>query len=225
MIAECPHCNANVQTALIGETEFIEPENPAERTKTLLVVCSTCDRPMVLCAEYGQDFDGWDYYAPSRVWPDPPRGFAESIPYEISNALREASICLKAQVNLACAVMCGRALEGICAHLLGEEWKRLRTIEKGLKALQEKGFIDSRLYEWGEALREKRNIGAHMGEGHVSLFDAKDCLDFAVAICEYVFVLAQKFAEFKKRQEYAKSKPKFGELTVTKNEKDPPPSE
>jgi hypothetical protein len=38
-------------------------------------------------------------------------------------------------------------------------------------------------------------------EAKVTAADAKDLLDFTHAICEYVYVLTKKYADFRKRQE------------------------
>ena len=70
----------------------------------------------------------------------------------------------------------------------------------GLKALRTHKVIDSKLYDWGEALRNERNIGAHAGEDSISWQDARDVLDFAMAISEYVYVLDEKYREYKERK-------------------------
>jgi hypothetical protein len=75
------------------------------------------------------------------------------------------------------------------------------TLDEGLKALRESGVIDSRLYEWSNSLRKERNIGAHAGEGNISADDARDVLDFAMAICEYVYVLADRYEKYNERKQ------------------------
>lgn len=70
----------------------------------------------------------------------------------------------------------------------------------GLKALLEDETIDKRLYTWGEALRNVRNFGAHATAERVQMEDARDVLDFAHAISEYVFVLNEQFDRFMKRK-------------------------
>ena len=54
-------------------------------------------------------------------------------------------------------------------------------------------YIRSGDYEWSEALRKERNIGAHAIETEINRQDANDIPDFAVAICEYVYVLTDKY--------------------------------
>ena len=123
-------------------------------------------------------------------------GFSLQHPRGGSAGSKEARKCFGAQAYSACAVMCGKAIEVICA----EYGTKSKNLAGGLKELKEKGVIDQRLLSWGEALREQRNMGAHAGGGFVSRQDARDVLDFAIAICEYVFVLAQKYEAFQERQ-------------------------
>jgi hypothetical protein len=92
--------------------------------------------------------------------------------------------------------MCGRAIEAICA----EHKTKSKNLGVGLKELRDKKIIDQRLFEWGDTLRQQRNIGAHANEEEISREDARDILDFALAICEYVFVLSEKYKEFQARQ-------------------------
>lgn len=69
-----------------------------------------------------------------------------------------------------------------------------------MKELHDRGIVDKRLYEWGDELRKHRNLGAHASGAKFNLTDTKDLYDFSTAICDYVFVLAEKFESFKKRQ-------------------------
>ena len=71
---------------------------------------------------------------------------------------------------------------------------------KGLAAMRDAGHIDGRLFEWGDSLRQERNIGAHASDQTVSHDDANDVLEFAAAICEYVYVLADRYRRYKERK-------------------------
>jgi hypothetical protein len=142
------------------------------------------------------DDNDWQFVSPLRLWPDPVENFHVSIPSLARSSLDEARKCFGAQAYSACAVMCGRAIEAICA----EHETKSKNLAAGLKELKDRQIIDQRLFDWAEALQETRNIGAHAKGEHVSRQDAEDLLDFAIAICEYVFVLAQKYDAFKERQ-------------------------
>ena len=91
--------------------------------------------------------------------------------------------------------MCGRAIEAMCREHTSES-----NLYKGLQALRDRGIIDGRLHEWGESLRKERNLGAHATGEKVQRSDASDILDFATAICDYVYVLADKHASYLKRK-------------------------
>ena len=91
--------------------------------------------------------------------------------------------------------MCGRTIEGVCSH----HKTKSKTLAGGLKELRKNGIIDERLFEWGDELRNHRNIGAHATVKKISKEDAQDLLDFSSTICEYVFVLNEKFNRFKER--------------------------
>jgi hypothetical protein len=116
--------------------------------------------------------------------------------------MEEANKCFKAGAYSACAVMCGRALEGICRHYKTKS----EYLAGGLKELLDQGVIDGRLFKWSEALRTLRNVGAHATGGNVSKDDARDLVLFANAICEYVFVLSAQFDEFIERESKRKKK-------------------
>jgi len=91
--------------------------------------------------------------------------------------------------------MVGRAIEGMCKDKVGAEY-----LADGLKKLKSQGIIDDKLFQWGEALREERNIGAHAGTEAVSWQNARDGLDFAHAMAEYVYVLDEKYKEWVARR-------------------------
>ncbi|WP_448131066.1 DUF4145 domain-containing protein [Stenotrophomonas rhizophila] len=133
----------------------------------------------------------------NRQWPSRDDQVDWSIPEIARLSLVEARICFRAKAYSACAVMCGRTLEGVCIH----HDPNIKTLASGLKALKTSGVIDSRLYNWGDALRVHRNLGAHATTERVSKEDARDLLDFCIAICEYIFILNEKFNRFQARQE------------------------
>jgi len=163
-----------------------------------LLECPGCGIPLVGRSETIQvDFDEYIETRLERVWPKPKRATAIQIPKSARDSLEEARRCFDAKAFNACVVMCSRALEAICKdHSI-----KMRSLMTGLKALKEKGVIDGRLYEWGDALREARNIGAHAAESETTREDAKDLLDFTYAIGEYVYVLTGKYNDFLSRKQ------------------------
>jgi hypothetical protein len=92
--------------------------------------------------------------------------------------------------------MCGKAIEAICWHKTGAK----TTLADGLKSLRDAKIIDELLFSWGDLLRRERNIGAHANENSTSKRDAEDVLEFTHAICEYIYLLSDKYRQFLARE-------------------------
>ena len=197
MITECPHCESKVDCNEKGAVDIDLEFTGGAPARVVLLECKVCRNALLGMSEIIQvGEDEWDWATASRLWPEPESEVDWEIPEIARNSLVEAQICFKARAYSACAVMCGRAIEGICKH----HNPSIRTLAAGLKQLRDDAVIDNRLYEWGEALRENRNLGAHATTEKVTKDDARDLLDFSVAICEYVFVLNAKWERFQTRQ-------------------------
>jgi hypothetical protein len=191
----CPYCAANVQATVLGEREY-GPGPECEPNKYVFVECATCHCVLVGWAEWEIDNEGDEGWGRLiRQWPEPDTTFHSNIPKIVRRSLDEARRCLDAKAFTACAVMCGRAIEGLCKDKVNAEY-----LSEGLKKLKAAKVIDEKLFEWGEALRNERNIGAHAGEESISKQDAKDVMDFAVAMAEYVYVLDDKYKAYKARK-------------------------
>ena len=150
MLIECHSCEAVVDAKELctnnAESQFI----------TDLIVglyqCPSCSASLVGIRT------GDESYPPKaeRVWPEPKSKFQESIPTPVRKSLEDAKRCYDAKVYSATAVMCGKAIEFIVCDKTNKN-----NLFQGLKELKAKEIIDARLYEWSEALRKERNIGAH----------------------------------------------------------------
>lgn len=195
MIIECPHCESKVDGKVKGEVEYRDEDYPFP-SKVVLAECPICDSPLLGDSElYQTGIDEHEWSELHRVWPKQESHVDWEIPEIARNSLIEAKVCFKAKAYSACAVMCGRTIEGVCMH----NTTKSKSLAGGLKELKTKGIIDERLFEWGDELRKHRNIGAHATAEKISKEDAKDLLDFSSAICEYVFILNEKFNRFKAR--------------------------
>jgi hypothetical protein len=190
MLIECTYCESRVDATELARHDSFDQQNDPSPFRAFLLECPGCKNPL-LAGYYPHIED-----RPSRLWPSPDRYISSDIPSIVSTSLEEAERCLKAKAYTACAVMCGRSLEGICRHLK----TKAASLAGGLKELVEKKIIDGRLFEWSEALRKQRNIAAHASGEKITGDDAQDLFDFSYAICEYVFVLNAKYEAFVKRQ-------------------------
>ncbi len=194
MIVECSYCQARVDAKVIAQ--HIDPPDDEVGLiyRVTLLSCPTCHNSLV-AGQY-KDPDDQDWNLPTRIWPSPEEHLSLYIPSVVRSSMEEARKCFKAGAYSACAVMCGRALEGICRHYKTKS----EYLSGGLKDLLDQGVIDGRLFKWSEALRASRNVAAHVTGGTMTEDDARDLLLFATAICEYVFVLSTQFDEFMKRE-------------------------
>jgi hypothetical protein len=196
VLIDCAQCETKVHAEVLATKEY-GPSDNSDPTKLYVMVCPVCDHPIVGWSDLIQvDHDTYEFDSPTRVWPNPEQTLHYSIPVAVRRSIEEARLCLRARAFSACAVMCGRALEALCQAHGVKKWQ----LAAGLKELRDKKVIDGRLYEWGDSLRERRNIGAHATGEDVSREDARDVLDFTTAICEYVYVLAERYREFKERE-------------------------
>jgi hypothetical protein len=173
---------------------------------------------------YDDEYDRWSDIV--RVYPKPPKTFSSShIPKVVSDSLNEADRSLQAGANIAACVMLGRALEALCRDMLEPKTKEASSapllpsttptvaapvttptkqkkqvmLGEGIKRLREAKVIDDRLYDWSQQLHAFRNLAAHPEDISISRNDAEDLQTFVNAIVEYVYDLADRYAEFKAR--------------------------
>ncbi len=206
MLMGCTHCRARVNATKRGEVKTYV--SASECIRVSLLECPVCAHAVVAQNELVQEgqFDEPDRWsATARVWPEPDTDIPASIPSSTRISLIEANLCLRAGAFTASVVMIGRALEARCHHF--GAGVRHKTMAQGLKELLDREIIDKRLFEWSEALRIHRNLAAYASGEQFSHEDAEDLFNFATAICDYVFVLNEKFALFMKRNEERKTSP------------------
>lgn len=196
---DCPTCESKVGAEVLSGTSLFDEETGITLSVYLLK-CPVCSLP--ICAVSDMEMGGtiddpkWEEGLLERVWPYPKKNLSD-LPTSVKQSLEEAEKCFDVNANLACSVMCRRALESLCVDLA----VLTKSLPDKLKELKTKGIIDGRLAEWGEVLRQMGNIGAHASNKHISKQDARDVLDFTMAICEYVYTLTVKYDKFKKRQQ------------------------
>lgn len=201
MIIDCDNCKSKVDAEELGSYFYSEPE-----IKIGLYLCPVCQSVLVgqsalVITGYDQvtgDFKE-DFSAADRLWPNPYQILDNSIPEPVRRSIEDARKCYQYGVYSATAVMCGRALEYVTIEKAGK-----KTLYEGIKALKEQNQIDNRLFKWAEALRKERNIGAHAVDEETKPQDARDILDFAIAFCEYMYVLTQKYNEYLDRKKKGK---------------------
>lgn len=118
-----------------------------------------------------------------------------SIPEAARRDIKDAKKCFDQSIYSAAAVLCGRALERLIKEKVGEY-----MIGRGIAELKNKGVIDQKLYDWAEALRKERNIGAHASSEETTKENAQDIIDFTIAIFDYVYTLTEKYERYRARK-------------------------
>jgi hypothetical protein len=198
MIIECHECKARVDAEEIG---FVEQEEAFWLERVYLLRCPVCRKALVAHCEDLLPTEQQKWSQPVRVYPKPGRAVSlyesSGVPKVVIDSLKEAEKCMQVAAYLAAAAMAGRAVEGICRHFS----IKANYLSSGLKELRDRGLIDSRIYEWGEALRGERNKASHAQDSVISAQDAEDILSFTYAIVDYVFLLTKKFEDYRKRKE------------------------
>ena len=184
MIVECKQCEALVNAEAVCS---YDAKDKVFAVTYWFLKCPKCDSPLLV--EQG-------VFGDTRLYPSKDYSLNPSLPEPLRVAYAEAFACFKSKAYTATALMCRKALEGICA----EHGAKGRNLVSSLKELKDKGVIENRLYEWADTLRISGNEAAHDVAIRISAEDAKDILEFTNALLEYVFTFRDKFEEFKKRR-------------------------
>ncbi len=192
MVVFCTDCDRRVDATSVGEHQYHDPaEGPP--TRVTLLKCSRCGHAIVV-REQEVWFNSWN--KPETVYPSDGEAPNPELPENLQSALHEARRCYRAKAYTATAIMCRRAIETLCvANKI-----KSRSLASSLKKMQELNLIDGSLYEWADNLRLAGNKAAHDVETEVSWEDARDLLEFTVALLEYVVVYRERFERFKSRQ-------------------------
>lgn len=196
---DCPHCEARVAAQARAEYSAQTsgfPDGPPIHDRYVVLSCPACEHPFLVSRteeEVGPD----EWTAPPWKVLFPGASLElRGVPDAIAHSYGEAVVCFRAGANTAAAVMCRRALEAICK----DKGVAKRNLAANLKELQEQGSIDTRLYEWADALRLVGNDAAHNVDAFMTKEDAKDGLDFTRAIIEYIYTFTDAFEKFKARR-------------------------
>jgi hypothetical protein len=197
MLIECDNCNALVKGEEIGHYINENPYDFMDSQKFTLCKCPECSSPLLMQQDLDVDMhlNETDWGRLKKIYPNNLFHINPVIPEKLQNALKECIQCFKSDANTATAIMCRRTLEGFCS-LKGVKEKNL---EKSIKKLKDEGLINDQLYEWANQLRLAGNEAAHNIESNFSSIDAKDILDFTIAILDFTYSFKDKFDKFKAR--------------------------
>jgi Domain of unknown function (DUF4145) len=208
----CPDCQAHMQLIVDGRHGW-QREEGEPGTMYYFGHCVRCRHPGLI----SEMEIGPDEWSPQTQEYPAPRSVEAKLPPRVEESFREAVRCEIAGAPLATAVMVRRTLEAI-----GRTFdEKARTLAEVLRTMKNKGLISEELAQWGDALRFIGNIGAHPTGSAVTVEDAREALDFLVAIVETIYVLRPKFQKMKARRDGTKTgavaEESPGEEEVAKN--------
>lgn len=187
MLAECGRCDVSIDAVIEGRYCFGEEGMPEETV--VLGRCPRCNEPVLL------RFD--EISNPVQIYPAPDRAVSRSVPPAIRECFQEARDCFRTNAHTATALMCRRTLEAVSRdHAVNEQ-----SLAAALKAMRDKGIIESRLFDWADALRLVGNEAAHEVQQAIQGQDAQDVLEFTNALLEYLYTFRDRFDAFQKRRD------------------------
>jgi len=203
----CPRCNmqveANVLASARGEVteeiaSLVEPDDlEFMHIRYHMALCRRCSGPFLVEMAVRSDAGDFMELASERVLFPAERSLSNAtLPDLISKSYREAARAFAAGLYDACAIMCRKCLEALCA----EKGIRGKDLASRLSSLQSAGTIDERLFRWADQLRLVGNDAAHDLSSITDANDARDTLEFVEAILTYVYVLGTRFEEFVQRR-------------------------
>jgi hypothetical protein len=196
MISECDNCIATVQVQEVGSYTLYNEYDPMDTVRYVLCKCSQCFSPILIQQDllYNQ-MEETEWGNPKKIFPGSQFHINPVIPDELQKSLVESIKCYKSDAPTATAIMCRRTIEGFC-QLKGVMENNL---DKSIKKLRDGGFINEQLYDWANQLRLVGNEAAHNINAVFSEMDARDILDFTIAILDFTYSFKDKFDKFKER--------------------------
>lgn len=206
MVVQCYNCLTSVFGIERGSYFIIG--DPFAEVRFLLLECPSCAEP-ILTREKGTPYMignkveiGWSDL--DQLYPVGEFRINPNIPELLRSAFVEAVRCYETEIYTAAAVMCRRTLDGFCV----EKGASKKTLFANLKELKEKDVINDQLYDWADLLRISGNEAAHDVSIAFSKEDARDLLEFTVAILDYSYSFQSRYEKFIDRKaDKTKSEP------------------
>lgn len=197
MLIECPNCSFKFEANVLSEYSTEGFHDPIDAYKYTFSSCEKCEIPLLIEQERGWNNGVGLYWSnPKIIYPNSEFHINPVIPEILRQSLFESINCYQAKSYTATTIMCRRTIEGFCFLKNIQEKNLAISIEK----LKEKGIINDQLYEWANELRLVGNEAAHNINIKFTPIDAKDALDFTIAILDYTYSFKEKFDKFKNRR-------------------------
>ena len=197
LVLECDDCKVMVSAEVVGSYVSENHHDWLDSHKYTLCKCPACESPLLAKQEYDLIGDKVDWSLAEKIFPSDTFHINPIIPLQLKKALIECIQCYKSNSYTATAIMCRRTLEGF-AKVKGV---KERDLAKSIKKLMDNGDINEQLFEWANQLRLVGNKAAHDIDSEFAAIDAKDILDFTIAILDFSYSFKDKFDKFKQRHD------------------------
>lgn len=190
-LPSCPHCgvshpnlyraNANQNNHGYFVTSDHEDENPRMWAN---YICATCGGVVLAEAPWYQDSRVSKPLPITNVLPAP-RTVSGEIPVRARQYLDEAARTLRAPS--ASLMVCASAVDA----MLKEKGYKAGSLYARIEQAAKDHVITAEMADWAHHVRLEANDQRHADEGAdlPDIFDAERCIEFALALAEFMFVL------------------------------------
>lgn len=199
MLIECDICNALVESQLISSYIQEMEYDWVDNMKFSFCKCSQCNSPILIKQEYdlSNPLEEINWGLPKKIYPNNLFHINPVIPEKLQISLTESVKCFKSGAYTATAMMARKTLENFCTLKNIKE----KNLALSIKKLKENGTINDQLFDWADELRLAGNKAAHDINHNIEERDAKDILDFTIAILDFTYSFKDKFDKFKRRKQ------------------------
>ena len=209
----CNLCNCIVDSISAGsyttspdilpnQVIFDESEVKNNTYEYILSWCPKCESPFLSKRTYFNSIDWSGETGFVGLYPSISKLEDTNIPDSVRNAYAQAEKSFNAGLYEPCVIMCRKALEALCT----ERGMKKGVLKFKIDNLKTDGIIDDKLWKWADSLRMIGNDAAHDLSANIQKEDARDSIDFLIALLSYVYILTAKFNEFKIRYKEGKDK-------------------
>lgn len=195
----CNQCNMAVGAKVLFTHDEDANNIYDEGFRHAYLECPACKGGILVSQMEHYDGEGDFYWSnPYTLYPKDTLLLNHNVPESVENAYSEALKCKSVNALNACIIMCRKTLEALCDDL-GMSGK-MEKLEKKLKSLVDKGFINTDIHNWSTLVRLKGNKGAHSLSNDITRKEIDDLMNFVKAIIEYIYVYKKKYNEFIQQQ-------------------------
>lgn len=190
----CPTCNATVGGKVLATKSG---GNDDVDVLVSFLSCPICQGSILVFQEwYEFSHNEMRLDTAKTIFPIDKFRLSNDLPHAIRWILEEAKLCNSVKAFNATVIMCRKSIEALCEELNIKG----NTLAIRLDLLLKKQLISNEIFDWSKALRLSGNKAAHDIDSCISQQDARDLLDFTIAIVDYVFVFSKRYQSFLERQ-------------------------